>query len=270
MRRNTRRVIKKRNRAASIIANIALMLIIGALGLLAYRGIGLIQQIKAEVKIANLYEMATPADSFVTVRPAAEELIQQESGGEELTIMPQFTSLYNETEDTVGWLKLDDTRIDHVVMQGDNNVYYLEHDFFGNKSASAAMMLDTSCDIENIKYHYVIYGHRMKSGTMMNDILKYEDEDFFYEYPIIRFDTIYQNMNWEVFSTYLKDYNYDNTKISFSNDVEWLEYIQKLQSESIYQTYVELNPNDVVLTLYTCDYRIAGGRYGLHARLIQD
>jgi len=259
---NGRKVQKKHK----IISNIALIFIIAALSLLLYRAIGLVNQLKGEMKIDNLYSMPEVTDSFATVQPHSAELIQTA----ELTVLPQFLTLQSENDDTVGWLKLDNTRINHVVVQGDNNVYYLEHDFFGNKSASATMMLDTQCDIENIKYHYVIYGHRMKSGTMMNDILKYEDKDFFNKNPIIHFDTIYESMEWEVFSTYCKDYNYDNTEISFSTDVEWLEYIQRLQNESVYKNDVVLSIDDVVLTLYTCDYRIAGGRYVLHARLVKN
>ncbi len=131
------------------------------------------------------------------------------------------------------------------------------------------MMLDSQCDIDNMKYHYVVYGHRMKSGTMMNDILKYEDEDFFYSNPIISFNTIYESLEWEVFSTYLNSYDYDNNRIVFFDDNEWLKYIQRLQSDSIYTTDIILNKDDVVLTLYTCDYRISGGRYVVHARLMQ-
>lgn len=254
---------------SKLVATIALILIIMAVGLLLYRGIGLIIQLKGEMQIENLYAMPTETFAFETAQPiATEHLLDGESQLQMPTILPQFVSLLNENSDTVGWLKLDDTRINHVIVQGDNNVYYLEHDFFGNKSVSATMMLDAGCDIQNIEKHYVIYGHRMKSGTMMNDILKYENKKFFDDNPIVYFDTIYKTMEWEVFSTYCKDYNYDNINVAFQSDEEWLSYIQRLQKESMYETDIALSADDVVLTLYTCDYRIAGGRYVLHARLV--
>ncbi len=34
------------------------------------------------------------------------------------TTLPQFDKLLSSNEDTIGWLKIDNTRIDHVVMQG--------------------------------------------------------------------------------------------------------------------------------------------------------
>lgn len=255
---------------SKLIAIIATILMLIALSLLLYRALELFKQVKSEMKIEGLYNMPTATHSFETAHPNAQDYLPSEISQ---TVMPQilskFNALLDENVDTVGWLKLDDTRIDHVVLQGYDNIFYLEHDFFGNKSVSASMMLDSQCSIENIKGHYVIYGHRMKSGTMMNDILKYEKKEFFYDNPIIYFSTIYEHLQWEVFSTYCKDYNYNNTQISFDSQSQWLSYIQKLQEESIYTTDIILQSDDVVLTLYTCDYRISGGRYVLHARLMK-
>lgn len=255
-------------KAQKVVVVISIVLFAGAVGLLGYRGVKLLEQQQSEIAIEKMYMETQPVKvdthdipGEVIIDPTREAVVLYPD------TLPQFTKLLVENEDTIGWLTIDNTRIDHVVMQGEDNIFYLEHDYFGNKSISASMMLDALCDINNIKYHYVIYGHRMKSGTMMNDILKYEDKDFFYDNPVISFNTIYQKLEWEVFSTYCNNYEYDNKKILFDNDDEWLEYITRLQDASIYDTDIILTADDVVLTLYTCDYRMAGGRYVVHARL---
>lgn len=254
----------------NIVSIIAMVFIAGALALIGWRGYQLVSQLNAELKIENLYNLPSPTHnsedliSNIVMNPLATDRTHLEG----TFIMPKFEALLEENPDTVGWLKIGNTRIDNVVLQGSDNIFYLEHDFFGNKSVSASMMLDSECDIEKMEKHFVIYGHRMKSGTMMNDILKYEDEDFFYANPIIKFNTIYQNMQWEVFSTYCRDYDFNNTQVSFSSDTHWLSFIKNLQDESYYSTDIKLQGDDVVLTLYTCDYRFNGARYVVHARLV--
>lgn len=259
------------SKSYKIVSLAAVVFISAALILVGWRSYHFISQLNSELKIESLYNLPSPTHngespfSNINIEPLSTQGIILKSN----YINPKFEALLKENSDTVGWLKIPNTRINHVILQGDDNIFYLEHDFFGNKSVSACMMLDSGCDIEKVEKHFVIYGHRMKSGTMMNDILKYEDKEFFYANPIIEFDTIYEPMKWEVFSTYCRDYNFNNTQIVFGSNAQWLSYIESFKNESYYETNVVLKEDDVVLTLYTCDYRFNGARYVIHARLIK-
>ena len=44
-----------------------------------------------------------------------------------------FSSLKNENSDTVGYFKMSNPEISYVVVQGEDNSYYLKHNFFIHK-----------------------------------------------------------------------------------------------------------------------------------------
>jgi len=53
-------------------------------------------------------------------------------------MLPEFQDLYERNPDIVGWLKIDDTRIDYPVMQNlQDGEYYLNHDFDKKETKTA-------------------------------------------------------------------------------------------------------------------------------------
>ena len=45
-------------------------------------------------------------------------------------MISEFSYFYNSNDDMAGWLRIDDTNLDVQVVQGDNNEYYLNKDFY--------------------------------------------------------------------------------------------------------------------------------------------
>ena len=73
-------------------------------------------------------------------------------------------------EDIVGWLKVDNTKIDYPVVKGNDNKYYLKHDFNRNNNSAGWIFMDyrNNLDDQNI----VIYGHHRRDGSMFGSIDK--------------------------------------------------------------------------------------------------
>ena len=69
---------------------------------------------------------ATEHGAFETEPVGIVELRQQKESGGEPTWLPG----------QVAWLKIDGTHIDYPVMQTNDNVWYLSHDYYGNSVAS--------------------------------------------------------------------------------------------------------------------------------------
>jgi len=82
-------------------------------------------------------------------------------------------------EGMVAWLRIDGTHIDYPVMQGDDNKWYLTHDYLGRYAASGSAFLDYRNRADFGDSVSVIYGHRMNSDLMFSDVAKYADGEFF-------------------------------------------------------------------------------------------
>lgn len=190
-------------------------------------------------------------------------------------VLDEYAGLYTENSDTIGWLKIDGTTIDYVVMQAPDEINkYLRRDFYGKDSTRGCLFVDEYCDIFNSD-NIIVYGHNMKDGSMFGTLDSYADENFYAEHKIIRFDTIYEKHSYEVvaaISTSIPAKDEDVFRYyeyTSSNDEEtFLEYADFIEKNKLYDTGVEINPGDKLLTLSTCAYHTTDGRFIVVARQI--
>ncbi len=84
--------------------------------------------------------------------------------------------------DVVGWLTLDDTRIDYPVLQGNPDYTYLNRDMYGNVSLTGSLFISYQANRYFEDDYTIIYGHHMEAGGMFGAIDYYEDENYFNEH----------------------------------------------------------------------------------------
>ena len=94
---------------------------------------------------------------------------------------PSFEELLAINPDVVGWITLDNTHIDHPILQGQTNLSYINTDVYGDFSLAGSVFLDSRND-GNFKDTYsLIYGHHMENSKMFGDLDLYKEEEFFRE-----------------------------------------------------------------------------------------
>ena len=76
-------------------------------------------------------------------------------------------------------LTIDNTHINYAVMQGDDDLYYANHDTDGNMSLTGAIYIAAGNKSDLSDDYIVIYGHHMDNGGMFGDLDKFLDKDFF-------------------------------------------------------------------------------------------
>lgn len=181
-----------------------------------------------------------------------------------------FEALKEINPDTVAYLKVNNTKIDYVVVRGNNNSYYLNHNFDKKINVAGWVFADYHNEYDGSDKNLVIFGHNMKNGSMFGT-LKYVLRDEWYEnkdnHKILLVDERGTHY-YEVFSTYVinnEDY-YINT--NFNSDDDFYDFIFNLKSRSVNDYNVSLDKEDSILTLSTCS---SGGtkRVVLHAKLIK-
>ena len=77
--------------------------------------------------------------------------------------------------DSVAWLALEDTSVDYPVMQGKDNLEYINKNPYGEYSLSGSIFLDTRNSSDFTDDYNLVYGHHMESGLMFGSLDKYLD-----------------------------------------------------------------------------------------------
>jgi len=85
--------------------------------------------------------------------------------------------------DYIGWIKIDGTVIDYPVVQGRDNLKYLNTTFMGGYNRSGTIFLDSRCDGAFDNHFAVIYGHNRSDGSMFTALHDYEDKIYLKEHP---------------------------------------------------------------------------------------
>lgn len=179
-----------------------------------------------------------------------------------------FVSLKEKNPDTVGFIKVNGTDIEYVVVQAKDNGYYLTHNFEKQQNSAGWIFLDYNNKLDGSDKNIVIYGHNMRNNTMfgtlkniLNDEWQKNEENRY-----ITFSTEKEQAAYKVFSVYQienEDY-YIKTSFNFG---EFKKFIDTMKARSKYDFNCDVTENDSILTLSTCannnKYRVI-----LHAKKI--
>ena len=165
-----------------------------------------------------------------------------------------FDELLKKNSDTVGYLSVNNTKINYPVVQASTNSYYLNRDFNKRKNSMGWIFMDYRNNAKDLDKNTIIYGHNIKQGIMFGT-LKYALNSSWYKKEsnqVITFNTPTKNMKWRIFSIYRIPATEDYLKTEFESDEEYMEFLNMLKNRSINNFNVELNESSKILTLSTC------------------
>ena len=176
--------------------------------------------------------------------------------------------------DVIGWIKIENTNIDYPVMQ--NGDYYLHRNIYKNYSSHGTPYLAEYC---NIQYsdNLIIYGHHINDNSMFAQLDNYKKHSFYENHKYIKFYSYYNGKTIEktyevaiAFKTVVysdkgfKYYNYTN----FSDVQELNDFIENCRKLEFYNTGIDINYGDKLITLSTCEYSQKNGRIVVVAKQI--
>lgn len=187
------------------------------------------------------------------------------------TIMSvDFSELLQVNSDTVGWLYVNNTKINYPVVQSDDNSYYLTHSFKKGYSATGWIFADFRSNLTNLEKNTVIYGHGRLDNVMFGSLDDTLSSNWYTnpENHIIKLSTPSKNMLWQIISIYtIPSESYYLTH-TFENDESYKKFLNTIIGRSIYDFNVGVTTDDHILTLSTC-LDNNGNRIVVHAKLIK-
>lgn len=187
-------------------------------------------------------------------------------------------------DEIVGWIRIDDTRIDYPVLEheGDDqsDQYYLYRTYKKDWSVYGSCFIDyRSTDSVNSK-NVIIHGHNMNDGSMFHELMDYGDLwgdlDFYKEHPVIVFNTPEGDAKWKIISVFKTNTLYAHGEFfnymqgEFNSDAEFMNFVYNCRIRSVFDTPVMVNEKDQLLTLSTCSYEFSNFRTVVVARKVRE
>lgn len=192
-------------------------------------------------------------------------------------MLPELETLFNINSDVVGYIYIPDTNVNYPVLQrpGEKD-YYLYRDFYGREDRHGSIYVREACDVFGPSDNVTIYGHNMADGSMFAHILKFKDETFFDDHPVIYFDTLYERHVYQVVCVFRTSgtygvgfpfHLYDN----FADEEEFNAFIKGIRKRNdrvdmVNDSGIAVEYGDKFICLSTCeDWPIKNGRLVLLA-----
>ena len=190
--------------------------------------------------------------------------------------MEQVRAVAADNADTIGWLRIDGTNINNVVMFApDTPGKYLHMDFYGKWSYRGTLYVAENCDVRTAD-NILIYGHHMKDGSMFAALLNYADDTFWEEHPTIRFDTLEETGTYQVLAAFYIDVSLSEDGVAFPfyeytglrDEAIFQEYLAQVGDRALYSTGVTAEFGEQLLTLSTCSYNTSDERFVVVAKQV--
>ncbi|SFG08006.1 class B sortase [Oribacterium sp. WCC10] len=181
---------------------------------------------------------------------------------------PTFEELRKINRDVKAWITVDDTHIDYPVVQGSDDMEYVNKDVYGEFSLSGAIFISAHNKQDFSDSYNLLYGHHMDNGGMFGDVMEFIDEDYFNKHrtgklflPDETFDIeIYALIECDAYDRYI--YNV----VDAMNDMDGFQtYIRE---NATHYRDIDVKADDRIISLSTCVDAQTNGRAVVLGRMI--
>lgn len=202
-----------------------------------------------------------------------QDVINIEIEEEKEVFKIDFEKLLSINNDTIGWIRFNQDKVNNPIVHTRDNSYYLKRSFEKKSNQAGAIFMDyrnTSFNDKNV----VLFGHAMLDDTMFGSLQDIFKNDFF-DTKENNYIQIYNKDNelltYQIFSYYIIEKEEYYITTSFKSDSDFNKFIDTITKRSYKKFDVEVSTNDNILTLSTCSG--TGGtskRKVVHAKRVEN
>lgn len=185
-------------------------------------------------------------------------------------ISVNFDDLIAKNNETVGWIKVNNTNVNYSILKHTDNEYYLKHDFNKNYNIYGWVFADYRDDFEFFGNNTIVYAHNMTDRSMFGSLVWCLRESWYTnnENQFIKISTPKSNTIWKIFSIYTIKPEVYYLKTYFESPEEHQIFLDVLKGRSIHNFNEDVTPNDKILTLSTCSDD-GTKRVVIHAKMVK-
>lgn len=142
--------------------------------------------------------------------------VNQEDNVQVNTRIKTLKKLQKQNSDIVALIRIEGTNINYPVLQGEDNDFYMTHNYKKEYSKDGSLFLNKDYDWNLPSTNLLIYGHNNIGSTeMFVELMKYKEEDFYNNHRIINFTTVGEDAEYEIISVFLSRVYYKSEKNVF-------------------------------------------------------
>ncbi|MEE1502651.1 MAG: class B sortase [Acutalibacteraceae bacterium] len=171
-----------------------------------------------------------------------------------------LTEYMNINPDVKALLTVENTRIKYPVLQGEDNLEYINKTFEGEDSLSGSIFIDFMNSPDFTDFYTLFYGHRMEGSAMFGEIGNFTEEAYFNNHPYGRLETPTGTYKIHFFAcsrTLTNNENIFNVSVANLNSDVTLAEIKKTAVQS---RNIKVRENDRIVALSTCENATTSGR----------
>ena len=189
----------------------------------------------------------------------------------------KLNKIREQNSDIVGWLEIEGTSINYPLLQGNDDKYYMNHNYKKQKSKNGSIFLTSEYNWDIPSDNLLIFGHNLNNGTMFQELLKYSNEAFYKKHQTIRFTTMEDDAEYEIISVFKSRVYYKSEKnvfryyyfVNANNEEEYNEFVKNAKKASLYNIDATAKYGEQLITLSTCSYHVKDGRFAVVAKKIE-
>jgi len=172
--------------------------------------------------------------------------------------LPDYRTQYN-NQNIVAVLKIPALNIETIVTRSNDNTYYLNHDIYNNYNELGNTFVDfRNTDLTNNR-QLNIYGHNTPNPKYYSKLpfvklQQYTNKEFFDNNKQVILDVDEKSINYEAVAVkIITNSDNEHMKLSFNNESEWTNHLNKLLNNTLYNDQKPLE-NSQILVLQVCNY----------------
>lgn len=209
-----------------------------------------------------------------------------------LVVLGSMESLLADNPDTAGWLTVAGTNINNVIVQAADNEYYLDRNFYGNKSQAGTIYADFRCVVNDYNNkqsdNIILYGHNQADGTMFGTLKKYKvtqqntrNFQFYADHPTFTFSNLYEEYTYKIIAMFIIEvetyqnpngiiFDYHNYIKFSSKNRTFDSFKENVLSRTAIDTGVDFEKGDKFITLSTCSNEFDQSRFVVIGRRVRE
>ena len=163
-----------------------------------------------------------------------------------------FSALRQVNEDVLGWILIPNTKISYPLLQGEDNEFYLKHNWNKVRNSTGSIYLECQNSSDLSDFNTILYGHRMSDRSMFGLLKKYKEPEYWNDHSVVYLTDTSGCRTYEVFAAFEVGVTQQTYRLGEFDEEAKQAFIDFSLEQSVIDTGVVPTVYDRILTLSTC------------------